>query len=540
MFIKITKSGNHKYAQAVESYKQAGVTRHKVLFNLGRLDVIKNNSSFQNFARRLCQLSNAEIPAGLDSISEAEITNWGYVVYKKIWNDFGLDRILNLIGLKTKISYSLCQTSFLMTISHLLSPSSKLAIYNNQGRYIKLSPVGLNNIYRSLDILADSKEIIEGQIFEINKNLFNMEVDVVFYDVTTFSFSSCLADSLKDFGFSKSGRPGKVQVVMGLLIDCYGRPVGYEIFPGNTFDGKTLPSVLKSLEKRFGIRKVVIVADKGITSKLNLKEITDRGYSYIFAYRLKAAPDKIKDEIFLDGYTDINDDDGQFRYKVVPYTHNFYTGSKKISMSQRIIITYSSSRAEKDKIDRVRAIEKAQALLENFSRIKASNRKGAKKYIAQEGDNINYILDTVAIEADKKFDGYYAIATNEENMGAQDILSAYHNLYKIEHSFRIMKSSLEVQPIFVWTPKRIKGHFVVCFLAFLLARHLEYKLAKNGISASAEKIKQALNSLNFAEVSFGGSSYFIKTKAEDLAYKILRILKIKSPKNITPVEELSL
>jgi len=103
-----------------------------------------------------------------------------------------------------------------------------------------------------------------------------------------------------------------------------------------------------------------------------------------------------------------------------------------------------------------------------------------------------------------------------------------------------MKSSLEVQPIFVWTPKRIKGHFVICFLAFLLARHLEYKLAKNSIPASADRIRDALNSLNFAKVTLNGSSYFIKTKAEDLAYKILRILKIPSPKNIIPVEELNL
>ncbi len=196
--------------------------------------------------------------------------------------------------------------------------------------------------------------------------------------------------------------------------------------------------------------------------------------------------------------------------------------------------------AKKDKIDRDRAIEKAQALLENFSKIKASNKKGAKKYIAQQGDNINYILDTDAIDNDEKFDGYYAIATNKENIVAEDAISAYHNLYKIEHSFRLMKSNLEVQPIFVWTPKRINGHFVICFLAFLLARHLEYKLAKNEIAASADKVRDALNSLNFAKVSLGGSLYNIKTKAEDLAYKILRILKIPSPKNITPVEELNI
>lgn len=103
-----------------------------------------------------------------------------------------------------------------------------------------------------------------------------------------------------------------------------------------------------------------------------------------------------------------------------------------------------------------------------------------------------------------------------------------------------MKSSLKVRPIFVWTEKRIKGHFVICFLAFLLERHLEYMLNKNDIAVSAEKIKQALNSLNFAKVNFNENTYFIKTKATELAHKILRVLKIKSPKNITPVEELSL
>jgi len=540
MFVKITKSGNYNYAQAVESYRQDGQVKHRVLFNLGRLDVIKDNPSFQNFARRLMELSNAEVAADLNSISEAEMSNWGYVVYKKIWNDFGLDKIFETASSKTKISYSLSKTSFLMAISHLLAPSSKLAIYNNQEKYVGLCPVELNNIYRSLDILADSKEKIERQLFDINRNLFNLSVDIVFYDVTTFSFSSCMADGLKEYGFSKAGKPGKVQVVMGLLIDSYGRPVGYELFTGNTFDGKTLPAALDSLEKRFGIRKVIIVADKGITSKINLKDIVDRGYSYIFDYRLKAAPDKIKDEVFKDGYSNIDNDEGQFRYKVVDHTHSFYSGSKKESISQRIIITYSQARAKKDKIDRDRQVEKAQALLEDVSRIKASNRKGAKKYIAQKADNINYTLDTDAIYNDEKFDGYYAIATNEENISAEDAIQAYHNLYKIEHSFRLMKSNLEMQPIFVWTQKRIKGHFVVCFLAFLLARHLEYKLTKNEIAASADKVRNALNSLNFVKISLGGSSYYIKTKAEDLAYKILRILKIPPPKNITPVEELNI
>ena len=149
MFIKITKSGNYKYAQAVKSYRKDGLVKHKVLFNLGRLDIIYNNPSFQNFARKLLELSNDKTSLSLDSISEAELSNWGYVVYKKIWDDFGLGRILKEVSSKTKISYSLSDTSFLMVISHLLNPSSKLACYNSQQRYTNMPPVNLNDIYRA-------------------------------------------------------------------------------------------------------------------------------------------------------------------------------------------------------------------------------------------------------------------------------------------------------------------------------------------------------------------------------------------------------
>jgi transposase len=535
MFIKTTKSGKYEYCQVVHSYKEGGVTRHKVLFGLGRLDKIKNDTSIQSFAKKLLELSNAPTLASLDNISESEILNWGHIVYRKIWDAFGLDSILSHIASKTKIGYCLGSASFLMTLNHLLSPSSKLAAYNGQNKYIGLKETDLHQIYRSLDVLADAKEEIEASLFDANKNLFNMEVDVVFYDVTTISFCSERSDDLKDFGFSKDGKPNKVQVVLGLVIDCYGRPVGYELFAGNTFDGKTLPSVLDGLKRRFGIRKLIIVADKGISYKINLKEIEDAGYSYIFAYRLKQASEAIKVAALSGGYTDLEEQ--LLKYKVIE--HTFKAGLKDCKITQKIVITYSEARARKDKMDRDRAIEKAKELLKSPSKIKASNKRGAKKYIKEDG-RPTYYLNEDAIEADERFDGYYAIATNEKDISCEDAISAYHNLWKIEDSFKIMKSTLEVRPVFVWTPKRIKGHFVICFLAFLLARHLEYKLTKNNTKASAEKIRQAINSLQFAKINIDNRPYLIKTKANELAYKILRILKIASPKNVTAADEFSL
>ncbi|MGI6286752.1 IS1634 family transposase, partial [Neomoorella humiferrea] len=472
MFIKITKSREHQYVQLVQSYRENGVVKHKVLLNLGRLDEIENNPSFQRLGKRLLELSKAREVTSLASFSEAQIKNWGYVVYRKIWNQFELPKLLKRISAKRKVQFDLSDASFLMAVQHLLEPKSKLGTYNHQHRYASLPEVDLNHLYRSLDLLCEHKELLEEEMFQKNRHLFNMQVDVVFYDVTTFSFASVEADTLRDFGFSKDGKFNEVQVVLGLLIDCEGRPIGYELFPGNTFDGKTLETALEKLEKRFGLRRVIIVADRGINSKLNLKRIVERNYSYIFAARIKSMKKEITDMILDEnGYQEIKDDEGEvLRYKVIEYINEFTAEGKKYKLPEKLIVTYSSRRAEKDRADRERLIEKAQTLLESKAKIQASNKRGGKKYLKEIDCTGTWILDKEAIERDQQFDGYYGIQTSEKEMSAKDILDAYHNLWRVEESFRVMKSTLEVRPVFHWTERRIKGHFVICFLAFLLER----------------------------------------------------------------------
>ncbi|HHV65979.1 MAG TPA: IS1634 family transposase, partial [Peptococcaceae bacterium] len=288
---------------------------------------------------------------------------------------------------------------------------------------------------------------------------------------------------------------------------------------------------------------VIIVADRGINSKVNLKQITDRGYSYIFASRIRKLGKKIEDLIFEpDGYNEFTSEkDGKVRYKVVDYI-NHVTGEdgKKVALKEKLVITYSDKRAKKDLADRLRLIDKAYALLEEPSRIKAINKRGGKKYLKNSGQE-TWLLDMEAIAKNERFDGYYAIQTNETELAATEILEAYHTLWKIEESFKIMKSTLEVRPVFHWTESRIKGHFVVCFLAFLLERNLEFKLARANVEgASPEKIREALNSLNFAEVELEGHKLLIKTKGTDLSSKILRVLRMKHPKNVSTPEELVL
>jgi transposase len=541
MFIKVTKSGKYKYAQLVESYREGQNVKHRVLLNLGRLDEIENNPSFQRLGMRLLELCRAKKVIDLESLSDARIVNWGYLVYKKIWEEFELDKVLTQIKEAGKTQFNLNDACFLMVIQHLLQPKSKLATYAGQGYYVQLPTVELHHLYRALDIIHVQKEQLEELMFHKNRSLFNMQVDVVFYDVTTFSFESVKADTLRDFGFSKDGKFNEVQVVLGLLVDYEGRPIGYELFPGNTFDGKTLDTALEKLEKRFGIRRVIIVADRGINSKLNLKKIADRNYSYIFAARIKNMGKKIEEQVFdPEGYIELkSDQDEKLLYKVIDYINKFKENGKTYELKEKLIITYSSKRARKDRADRERLIQKAEALLKDQAKITASNKRGGKKYLKNTGEEVWY-LDQEAIARDERFDGYYGIQTNEQDIKPQDALEAYHTLWKIEESFRIMKSTLEVRPIFHWTEPRIKGHFVICFLAFLLERTLEFKLKRAGEMASPDKICEAINSMNFAEVEIEQKNFFIKTKGTDLSSKILRVLRIKPPKNVIPAEEFTL
>lgn len=563
MHLKYTKSKNLTYLQIVESYRdENGVPRQRVLFNLGRLDILKQDPSFHRVIAKIWETitdAKQDNPS-LPDVSEADIVNWGYKIYQRLWKEFRLNDVLNSIKSETNAKFDLNMSCFRMVIEHLLEPKSKLGVFVNQNRYYDLSNVDLHHLYRSLDILSKYKERLEKEIFVKQRSSFNMLVDVVFYDVTTFHFESVKNDGFREFGFSKNGKFNEVQVVMGLLVDIDGRPIGYELFSGDTFDGNTLSASLDKLKDRFQINKVIIVADRGINSKLNLKLIKDKGYDYIVASRIKNLPKTVQEHIFSEeGYKVVSldgdfsfmsmiadnaasGDEVIFKYKSMDYENKVKdSNGESHILKEKLIITYSSKRAEKDRQDRLRLIEKAKELARNSSLVKSTFKRGGRKYLKNvSNEELEFVVDEEAIVKDERFDGYYGIQTSEQNMSEWEIIDSYHNLWKIEESFRIMKSNLEVRPIFHWTEKRIKGHFVICFLSFLLERTLEYRLKRNKVEATPSKIRDSINNMNFAKFESNGQTFLLKTKVDSLGSKILRAMRISPPKNLSKVEEVSL
>lgn len=542
MYFKITKSKDRHYLKIVQAYREAGKVKHKIIANLGGFDHLAGNSQLIGLGKRLLSIAQADSVSLTDMVEQDRLC-YGDTVYQKLWNKYDFTDLLTAVCRGKKNKYSLAQIIYLLVIDRLLNPRSKLGCFANQDKYININQVPLHTLYRSLDVMAKAKHDVEDHIYSKQRNLFNCRVDVVLYDVTTYHFESIRADELKEFGYSKAGKVNEVQVVMGLLVDTEGHPIGYDLFPGNTFDGNTLLSTLSKLKQRYSIRKLVIVADKGINSAENLYNISEAGYQYIVSSRIKNASVSIQNAIFNNrGFKTINkDDEGNvtFKHKTIKEHTFIYKDEQGQShiLKDNLIISWSKTRADKDKTERERMIRKAKDMIDNNTL--PDDKRGFKRYIATKGKKKLTGLDEEKIKNDQRWDGLYGIQTNQIDMNNDQIIEAYHQLWKIENAFRLLKTTMRTRPVFHWTPQRIKGHFVVCFIAFVLERAMESKLKRNKINASPQKIKEAINSLEVSKIALGNQQYYLKGKQHKLASEILRVFKIKQINNITHIKEFS-
>lgn len=405
-------------------------------------------------------------------------------------------------------------------------PDSKLSTFEGKERFAHEFPCELEHIYRSLSFLASQKEQLEQHLHKQIIKKCNRHLAVAFYDVTTYYFESVNADGLKKFGFSKDNKVNQVQVVMGLLIDEHGIPVSYELFPGNTNDFKTLEPVLIRLKEQYGIKKLIIVADRGLNSKSNLLLLKSLGFEYIMAYKIRSGSKRVK-EMVLDesGYNVVSP---HFKWKKCGFHSTFRLDGKTHQINDHLLITWSWKREQKDRKDRERIVQKSKKLVESKSQLKAEMKKGGKKYIQLplfEDENISF--NEKQLEIDEQFDGYYGIQYSDPSLSPEEVLKAYHGLWKIEESFRVLKNNFEARPIFVWTEESIQGHFVICYLALVIQRLLEYQLREKKLDYSTEEIQDAIRSATVTLVQLDEKEIFIKNKYNDVFFEILKAFNIE-------------
>ena len=472
MYIKITKNqrGN-AYYHLVEAYRQDGKVKQRVLMSLGRVEDNKLEELATAISKHLETVNIFNLAKEID-IADTYILG-PLLVLERMIEGLGIKAVLQNILLQHKrLRFDFEKVIFTQLCSRFIKPVSKLALYDNwvDRMYPELVDphMDLQHIYRSLDVLADHKEDIERFLYQWKKDLFTINVDVVLYDLTTLRFESTREDmgELRRFGYSKEMRTDCTQVVLGLLTDTEGIPLCFEVYPGNTFEGKTLQGIVKKMRGKFSIRRFIFIADRGLFSFENLDHIRADGGEFIVGLKM-GSMNKQRQEDFYD----------LSKYNWINKELAFY---ETVLNGDRCIITWSKSRAERDRKAREDILEKIRRKLATEKKLtkKFITNRNYKKFLKTEG-NDHCELNYKAIAEEARKDGFFGIITNVVSMTASEIVTHYKQLWKIEDAFGEIKGTLKTRPMFHWTDNRIIGHLVLCFLAYLCEAHLTKLLRKS-------------------------------------------------------------
>jgi transposase len=365
-------------------------------------------------------------------------------------------------------------------LARIANPSSKLrtAAFLEEDYGIKL-PV--DRIYRMMDKLSKKEEDVKNLIGKTTLSLFQDPVSVLFFDVTTLYFESLLSDDLRHPGFSKDNKFKEGQVVLALVTTQGGMPITYELFPGNTYEGHTLITMIENLEKRFEIAHVVLVADRAMFNEDNLKLMESKNIKYIVAAKLRSLPNKNKNEI-LSSQTFTPVEVEQELHWVKDFEHK----------GRRLVVSYNSSRAKKDFFDRQRLVDRLMKKVKD-GKVKLQDmilNRGTTKFLKIESGQAS--IDEAKIKSDGEWDGIHGVITNIEDQKSQQILSRYRGLWQIEEAFRINKHDLKMRPIYHWTENRIKAHIAICFIAFALVKQAIHRIKIQSEPMSFETLRNHL------------------------------------------------
>lgn len=531
-FLRVEKKKSGKYLRIIESYRdvQTGQSRQRILYSLGKVEDYEPEQ-LRRIGAKLYELGGGTLKTllGIDAAEKGRYNYGYYQVYQKAFSHFGLDRLSTNIQNKHKLKFDFANVLTMMLLERLNTPCSKRSSYFNQGEYLNISPVGLHQLYRTLDKLSDYSDAIQQQIYRTGRNLFNQQLDVVFYDVTTLYFESEKEHEggIAQKGFGKDGKIGKTQVLFCMLIDRNKQPIGYRLFQGSTYEGHTFEHALADLKDKFWVDKVIVVADRGMLSKVNLQRVRENNYEFIVGERLRSLPTHVKEQLTkLDTYhkewlySDSSGKEVGIRYCTIQY------------MGRTIIGTYSAKRAKKDRIERETRLKKAQQLL----RKPASINKNASRYFLKSEKGDNYILDEAKIALDQKYDGFLAIATNNTELAVTEILDQYKQLYKIEQSFRTFKSHLETRPMFHWNRKRIEGHICLCYIAYTLLNYTLLKLQQKGIKTTEKALRKTLDKMQLSLLEHQGKDVYLRSAPSEDESRVQKALGLKPLPNLFPVE----
>lgn len=352
-----------------------------------------------------------------------------------------------------------------LIIARILEPSSKKASVEFLSEFLNIDH-SLEYIYQKLSVYKDSiKNQLEKEIIQIAKQEFKFNFNFVLYDVTTLYFEAFEEDEFRKNGFSKEHKNGQPQVVVGLIVTPDGFPLSYEVFKGNTFEGNTFLPILKAFKELHQVDNFTIVADSAMFAKINFDTLKENNLNYIVGSKLS----NLKKDIFKEIISKMKQEDG-FSVRV-----------------KDLIVDYSLKRHYKDEKDLKKQVEKANKYVNS-----ETLQNPRIKYLKTE--NLKNSLNQDLIDKNTKLFGLKGYTSNL-TLPNQEIIKYYHNLYKVEHAWRIAKSDLEARPIYHFKENSIRNHILICYLSLTISVYLELK---NHLSI--DQIVHSLKSITSAKL----------------------------------------
>jgi transposase len=503
------------HIRVIEGYRPGpGMpTKQRTIRSFGYLEDQEDPEAFIAMVEEFNATYKAEnLPIRIEAAGTAKMyseenrrLNYGYKFLEAVYELFEIDQFIKDYAVRHKFrgKYLPGDIFKLLVFLRILHPDSKRANFQLKNGFYGLPfEFTLPDIYRALDHFAGFEVELQRHLNERIKETIGRDLSHAFYDVTNYYFEIDFPDGEDDLrkrGVSKEHRVDPI-AAMGLFIDANGIPISMSIFPGNTSESLTLQPTINDVKKAYGLGRLIVVADKGINSAKNIDSIIHNGDGFVFSQILKGKKGmRYHEKLFEQSGWTVNED-STYRYKLFDEAYEgLDKEGKKEIRTRKVLLYWSRAEAEMAKRKREEKLKKAARSVKNNA---YSIKKGIDEYTKEtivdkksgeilENTKRLRSVNLEKAEQDALYDGYFCIITSEPDYDERKMRQAYSGLWRIEQSFQVLKSDLYARPVFVSTNDHIRAHFLICFVALLIIRVIQYQMKEKALSA--ERIARALN-----------------------------------------------
>ena len=524
-FLKKTKNKKGIYLQIYESYydPQRKTGAHRSYRPIGYIHELQAKgiedpiTFFGEEVSRLNQeyqkMKQADKARQISDESPEKLL--GYFPLKNLNDSLGCKKYIDLMQTATSFRFNVFEMISALIYARTVYPCSKSRTYEEiLPKLFGSHSFSLDQLYSGLGYIGSEYEkVIEIYNHQISRK-YPFDTSHTYFDCTNFYFEIDREDGFRMKGPSKENKKEPI-VGMGLLLDARQIPIGMKIYPGNESEKPVMRSVIDGLKQRSQISgRTIQVADKGLNCTNNILHARKAGDGYLFSKSVKTLPDTEKTWVLLEsGYQDVKNKKGDVLYRIkecvddFPYAYMDNSGRRKIvRLREKRIVTFNPKLAEKQRYEISRQVEKARAL--KACDAKRSEYGDSAKYVSfisadkkgrKTDGKVKVEINETAIENAKRLAGYNMIVTSETQLPPAVIYDTYHNLWRIEESFYVMKSQLDARPVYLQKEETIIGHFLICYLAVLLTRLLQINIL--GDKYGSEEIYTFIRDFRVAQIS---------------------------------------